>query len=416
MRGLVALNTLFVVPIGSLLLIAACSAGAEPGSSGAGSGNSSTAGTTIVPSAGSANLGGTTGIPIDPTSGSGGRESCNELTIVPEPVTPTVMVLVDNSSSMFEPRESLWDLLYSTLMDPTNGVVKSLESKVRFGFASYRGSPAGVMETDPTCAEIRSVPYSLDNHQAIDTLYRQLGTEWTQGVKWETPTGHAISRVAAELHAYEASPPGPKYILLVTDGDPNTCQVVDPQCGQDLSIRAVQDAHALGIKTLVVGIGSIIAGNPGCEARWGRCGPLHLQDLANAGNGLGVAEPPMEFIYQSCADRYGRVLQGAYSPTPGMEPFYTATTADQLKSSLSGLLTGVLSCTVEMNAIVNGDPALGKVTVGGQEVPFQDTNGWALEANRYGVTLQGAACERFKTLMPGEKLDIWFPCGVAVVR
>jgi hypothetical protein len=141
-----------------------------------------------------------------------------------------------------------------------------------------------------------------------------------------------------------------------------------------------------------------------------------LQDLANAGLGLGVATPPAEFVYQSCASQYGQMLQATYSATPGAAQFYTATSAEQLKSSLTALLSGVLSCTVDMNALVTGDESLGRVTVGGQQVPFNDPNGWKLEANDYSVTLQGTACERFKTLTPGEKLDIWFPCGVAVVR
>lgn len=326
------------------------------------------------------------------------------------------MVLVDNSSSMFEPRETLWDLLYKSLMDPTEGVLKPLESKVRFGFASFKGFDLGVPEEDPACAEIRQVPYALDNYQAIDELYRQLGTEWTPSARWETPTGHAINRVVAELDAYLADPPGPKHIVLVTDGNPNTCQVANPQCGQDLAIKAVQDARTKGITTWVVGIGTIIGNDPGCQPVWGRCGPDHLQDLANAGQGLDVILPPEQYIWQNCADRYGRVLQASYSLTPGMAPFFSATNASQLESALRGLLTGVVSCSVDMNALVTGNEALGKVTLAGEEVLLGDPNGWILEVNRYQVSLQGAACERFKSLMPGEKLDIWFPCGVAVVR
>jgi hypothetical protein len=349
----------------------------------------------------------------------GGRMGCNDLTVVPKPVTPTVLLLVDNSSSMFDTPQANppWPVLYSALMDATMGVVAPLQDKVRFGFASYKGSTMVTMETDPTCATITSVPYALNNFAAIDTVYKQLSTQFMPGTKWETPTGHAVNRVAADLAAFQADPPGPKYILLVTDGNPNTCQVVDPQCGSDLSIKAVQDAKAQGIGTFAIGIGDLITGNTGCEPAWGRCGRDHLQDIANAGAGLPVQAPPEQYVWQSCADRYGRVLQGSYAAagaTPGAAPYFTATNRAELKTALQGLLNSVLSCTFDMNATVTGNPALGSVAVGATPAPYNDANGWRLEDNKFQVTLQGSACTAFKA--GGTELHISFPCDVAVPR
>src|SRR5690606_35538307 len=118
-------------------------------------------------------------------------------------------------------------------------------------------------ETDPRCAEITSVDIDLNNHAAIDAVYAELGTAWMPGLKRETPTGHAITRIAAELAEYMPDPPGPKYILLVTDGNPNTCQILDPQCGPDASVAAVQKAYELGIGTFVIGFGDIVTMNTG---------------------------------------------------------------------------------------------------------------------------------------------------------
>ena len=400
-----------------LLLSLGCSSsedgGGRPSSSiptpPAGTGGSSTAppiNTVVVPPSG----GGASNVPVDLKGGSGGAGGiCNELTIEPTPVVPTVLVLVDNSSSMFDAQTepTPWNLLYSTLM-ADDGAIKNLQDKVRFGFTSYKGNPvAQTNETDVACAELTSVDYALNNFAAINTKYQQLGSEWMPGKKWETPTGHAFARAAAALAALQTDPPGPKNILLVTDGNPNTCQIVDPQCGQDLSIKAVQDAYALGIRTFVVGIGEVITGNVGCETAWGRCGPDHLQDLANAGLGLPVHAPPEQFVWQSCADRYGRVLQGTYMPTGGDAKYYTATNQAQLTSAIEGLLNNVLSCTVEMNARVTGNAALGQVAVDGTSVAYQDPNGWQLEADTYSVTLNGAACEAFKAT---GNLHIAFPC------
>ncbi|HET9960339.1 MAG TPA: vWA domain-containing protein, partial [Polyangiaceae bacterium] len=364
-------------------------------------------GQTVVPQGGQTitGAGGMTFLP-PPSSNSGGmtgpETGCNDRNIVKTPVTPTVLLLVDNSSSMFEPREQLWDLLYSTLMDPAMGIVKGLEDKIRFGFASYKGNRVATMETDPKCAEITSVPYALNNFQAIDTTYKKLGTEWMQGVKWETPTGFAINQVAAQLQAFTADPPGPKYILLVTDGNPNTCQTVDPQCGQDLSIQAVQNAYAKGIGTFAIGIGTIVANDPGCDKSWGRCGIEHLQDIANAGVGLPVAPPPENYRYQTCSQPFGNMLQATYAPSAtGLTnaPYFTATNAAQLKTALSGLLNGVVSCSFDMDHEVTGDPSLGTVMLSGAPLTYTSepaaTSGWRLDGS-HQVTLLGTSCETFK--------------------
>ena len=400
---------------GSLLLVLSCSSGDEGKgrtSSSIPTPTSTTTSTTpppvntvpTVPGGGSGN------VPVvNMTGGTGGTPICNELKIEPTPVVPTVLLLVDNSSSMFEGMTPTpWNLLYSTLM-AESGAIKSLQDKVRFGFTSYKGNTTTqANETDEACAKLTSVNYALNNFTAIDTEYKKLGAEWMQGVKWETPTGHAFARAATALAALQTDPPGPKNILLVTDGNPNTCQIVDPQCGQDLSVKAVQDAYANGIKTFVVGIGEVIEGNVGCEPAWGRCGPDHLQDLANAGLGQPVEAPPEQFVWQSCADRYGRVLQGTYMAGAGGDAkYYTATNQAELTTAIQGLLNNVLSCTVEMNARVTGNAALGQVEVNGSSVGYQDPNGWQLEADTYSVTLNGAACETFKAT--GE-LHIAFPC------
>ncbi len=394
-----------------------CSAGTSgTGVDGAGASSStgatSSGGSQLNLSAG-VGTGATLSVGGDLNANGGMEMGCNDLSVETKEVTPTVLLLVDNSSSMFEPRDKLWDPLYNVLMKPTDGIVASLQSKVRFGFTSYRGSSTA---NDPACPNMFEVDYKLDNFTPIDTLYKQQGAEWKQGVKWETPTGAAIKKAAEKLAAYTADPPGPKYILLVTDGNPNTCAALDPQCGSDESIKAVQDAKAMGIGTFAVGIGDIIAGNSGCEPAWGRCGPLHLQDLANAGQGLAVAAPPDQLKYQACTPT--QMLAATYAgaaETPGAAPFYTAANAAELETAIKGLLNSVVSCTYDMNATVVGNAALGTVKVNGTDVPYNDPNGWKLEDNKVQITLQGTACDSFKATA-GSKLLVSFPCKVAVPK
>lgn len=398
----------------------ACSAGTRGTGVESDGGSSSTGSTTSTGA--QPVLGGTLGIgagvsiggDLNTTGATGAGGGCNDLSIVTKEVTPTVLLLVDNSSSMFEPRTELWDPLYNVLMKPETGIVASLQEKVRFGFTSYRGSKT---INDPACPNLFEVDYKLNNFSDIDTVYKKQGAEWTPDAKWETPTGAAIKKAAEKLAAYEADPPGPKYILLVTDGNPNTCAALDPQCGSDESIKAVQDAKAAGIGTFAVGIGGIlVAANSGCEPSWGRCGALHLQDLANAGQGLPVAAPPDSLKYQACTPT--QMLAGTYAgatETPGAAPYYTAANAAELETAIRGLLNSVASCTYDMNATVVGNAALGTVKVNGTEVAYNDPNGWKLEDNKVQITLQGTTCDTFKS-MPGSQLSVSFPCKVAVPK
>jgi hypothetical protein len=405
--------------VGGLALVVSCSSDENTGRKGdrtIGTSNPGTGGAPPVvapPAPGPVTMGGGNGQPIDVPTGTGGTGGiCNELTIVPTPVVPTVLIVVDQSSSMFEPQDMApWDLLYSTLM-ADDGAVKTLQDKVRFGFTSFKGNPQQQMnESGEDCAEMGKADFALNNYDAINTEYKALGAEWMPGIKWETPTGHALTRATAQLAAFTAVPDGPKNILLVTDGNPNTCQIVDPQCGQDLSIKAAQDAFTAGIRTYVIGIGDVIEGNVGCEPRWGHCGRDHLADLANAGVGLPVAPQPMEYPWQSCADAYTppRELKATYDTTgmPGDAPFYTAKDQAQLTAAIAGLLNNVLSCTVQMNALVTGDASLGRVDVNGTPAVYQAADGWSLEADNRSVTLAGKSCDAFKA---SGQLHISFPC------
>lgn len=407
----------------------AATGGTDTGNGGSMAGMSATGGSSgAAASGGSAGATGATGGSSGSAaaSGMGGTDPgiCQQLSVVPTPQVPTVELLVDTSSSMFETMPTAWSVLYKALMDPDKGAVKALQDKIRFGYASYKGF-LGKSETDPACATMTTVPPAANNYSAIDAVYQQVGASYNPASppspKWETPTNYAIAYAADILTKYMPDPPGKKYILLVTDGNPNTCEAIDPQCGQDYAIKAAQDAFAAGIGLFVLGIGDIVTDpNGGCTGTGARCGLDHLQDMANAGVGAAVqppthcadpTDPQCQLKYSNCNPDH--TLHATYmdgAPKVGT-PYAVDTGASdaqtKLTAALSELLTDAIACTVDMDAIVTGDPSLGVVSVGGTAEKYNDPDGWMLEANAYSVTLKGAACTSFKS---GQNLNITFPC------
>jgi hypothetical protein len=339
---------------------------------------------------------------------------CDDLSIQTFETVPTVLLLVDTSSSMFDERAKLWDPLFKALMDETTGVLAKLQGKVRFGFTSYKSvtRPTGTT----TCPVLESTDLKINNYDTIKAKYTEVGMTPTSDFKWETPTGASLAAVAKTLAEFQPDPPGPKFILLVTDGDPDTCAVRDPQCGQDDSIKAVQDAYAAGIGTFVIGIGDILTSS----AVNMRGGVAHLQDVANAGTGQPVAPNSLEYTYSQCVKDTG--LTATYAAdvaSAGMATYYTVSAADavtaqtQLATAIEASLTQARDCTFNMDAQVNGDASLGTLTVDGSTLPFGDSNGWALGADLTSVTLNGTACDAWKKT--GGKLNVVFPCKLVPV-
>jgi hypothetical protein len=344
-------------------------------------------------------------------------ERCNELAAQFEKIVPNVVVLVDRSKSMFENdagsvRAQLWDPLEDALTNASDGVIPQLQSEVRFGFAAYNRDAAA---TVAACPSLARVPIGLGNGAAIASAYSAAGVVPNDYYKWDTPTAESVQAVTAELMAFPES--GPRYILLVTDGNPDRCGEADPQCGQDDSIAAVQAAFAVGITTYVVGIGDIAITdtNPtsGC---WGRCGPDHLRDLANAGMGLPVLRNTDPTYLSNCFNNR-RDANGVQqyvanyvddATLAGQAPFFAPAGRSALRDTLANILSGVRSCTFTLTQEVRaGKESTGNVLLDGVALSYADPDGWVLAGGR-DITLQGAACERLQNDV--EDVEIYFPC------
>jgi hypothetical protein len=362
-----------------------------------------------------------------------------ERTFVPN--IPTVYMLVDRSGTMFDPivdNVSAWTALRGGVLD----VMQELEGSVRFGFAAFSGANGGVVGGVPQCQlDVPSVVPQLNNYSAISQLYEPLGQPTNSK---ETPTVLALQEVAKQLNA--VTDPGDKYIVFVTDGEPDYCDDGNAICPPDSVVGLLQNlAAGIGpggvaqtpIHTLVFGISS-----PTASVRQDV-----LQAFANAGAGMPVGmvsanasqAPDPNAIYDQCSGVPGWAVDfattgkvaargesiGTYVLDPtlaGTAPVYRPDPTDQaaLTDQIRAALAGVKSCTfdlgddgVQVDLTREDLGELAHVIVNGAPVVFDAVNGWSM-ANPTTVTLSGAACDAWRAPTVATSISFDFPCDIFV--
>jgi hypothetical protein len=320
---------------------------------------------------------------------------------------------------------SIWRRLQTSILQ----VIQQLQSDVRFGFAAFNGTAGG------TCPDVRKVSPQIDNYTAIQTLYGSLPFRSATD-KWETPTRRTLEMIGAELKAITA--PGDKYILFVTDGEPDNCGDGNTLCPPDSVVAQLQTLKADGITTIVFGLQSAGTSIP----------PNTLQAFANAGAGEPTVVPlrtgadlntifdqcfpggdsssagwRADFLakYPECAtnsnDCRGRTI-GTYAATSGPTKPYQPVAADQaqLVQQLRTALSNTKSCTFDLSDVggrsIKVDPTQldkARVAIMGTPISLSDTNGWRMSSPTQ-LELVGGACTTWR--MPSNTMiDFQFPCS-----
>lgn len=300
--------------------------------------------------------------PGDPGGGGGGDDDCASVQVELTDTVPSVMLLVDRSGTMdfdFGPT-SRWWAVYDTLFDENAGVVKRLEQEVRFGMALYTAD-------NGVCPIIEQMAPAMGNYLPLRDLYA------SHDPVDETPTAVSIDAMVQTLSGIQET--GPKIIVVATDGEPDTCEVPDPDGlpeARSAAVGAAQRAHQAGIDLYIISVGDQIAQS-------------HLQDMANAG--------------------VGKTLGG-----PDNAPYYQAFNADALVAAFDSIIGGVRSCSFAIDGRV--DPAqaeYGTVTLDGRELAYGTE--WHL-TDESTLELLGEACT---SVMSGDhSVQAEFTCGSIV--
>lgn len=301
---------------------------------------------------------------------------CAAVELMSRPVTPTVYLIVDQSGSMTAEDfggQTRWDGLRQALLRTPDGLVASLEDRVRFGLALYSANGEGSTEGPAMgeCPLITSVDPAIMNYTPIAGVYNPADPID------ETPTGDAIEAVLARVVG-EPDPDGNLTIFIVaTDGEPDRCEQANPNPHPQAhaeSIAAATHAFEAGIRTYMIWVGP--------DAARG-----HMQDMANAGTGLGAG---------------------------GMAPYWVAGDEAGLTTALTEIVGGVLSCDVRLDGRI--DPTMaceGTVMLNGRTIPCDDPDGWHAISETV-IQLTGSACDELRA-MAGSTLVASFPCGVILI-
>jgi hypothetical protein len=377
---------LLVFPVTVLLVVLnACSAedsgksgngmgGTQAGTGGVGgtrTGGSGTAGYTVPLAGGGASQ-----------AGSGGNDDvCADVHISFTQTPVNVILVVDRSETMilysFGSYASRWDAVRAALLDEPAGLVSQYQNIVRFGFEGYTGFP----DTSGQCPDIISVPYNLNNYGAIAPAFDDSRPPniLTTGQVAQTPTGESLGVIIDTLANQFSTNPDvtsdPFYLLIATDGMPDTCAVPNVDGSPDANqavIDQVTRAFGLGINTYVLSVGSDTS-------------DAHLQDVANAGAGTTNA------------------------------PYWKAGDDQGLKDALSTIIGSALSCTVELTGEIideNGACQKGRVTLNGNPISCDNTNGWRY-VDKTHIELVGDACNQVRSSTT-VVLEGSFPCDVVI--
>jgi hypothetical protein len=295
------------------------------------------------------------------TSENADTEDCPLLDVILVPQTPTLMLVVDQSGSMDQAfgNGTRWTVITDVLINPMTGIVQQFASEMRLGLTLYSWDDTGGLE----CPTLTEVPPALDNAAPIEmTMANALPLA-------QTPTGESLEIIWPQLDAFPE--PGRKFIVLATDGEPDTCAVPDPQMGQPESLAAVNAAYAAGIETFIISVGDEVS-------------EMHLQEMANAGQGVQMGDPNAEF--------------------------YLALDPAALTDAFQDILAGVRSCQLDLDTPLTAeDAATCSVEVNGTVVPLGDPNGWQLNTPTE-VELLGTACDALQTGTSSVQMEC--SCGV----
>jgi hypothetical protein len=313
-------------------------------------------------------------------TGNTGGNACQSVTITPTRSIPNIMFLVDQSGSMpadFGGGLNRWEAAHAAITE----IIAETDSIVRYGLTTYQSENGGSTPSECPIFDTQ-VDFAMNNAGSINMSYPATfpGGE-------DTPTGDAIDVLVDIILANPPPVEGPTIIVLATDGEPDSCEVPDPNPTAGARAEAVSasaNAHSAGIDVLALWVGAL--SNMDTEN--------HIQEVANVGVGL------------------------AANGSQGDATFWVGTNPQDLEDEFRQIIAASISCDIQMDKRFDdkeqacNDPE-SDVQLNG--VPLSCPTEWRVKPGVDDVIeLVGSACDTFKS---GDvTFSAEFPCGAIVVE
>lgn len=291
-------------------------------------------------------------------------------------VTPRVWLLVDGSGSMAAALDnslagtSRWSVLRDALLADGTGLVSRLQGVVEFGLYVYDGGLSLPGMAGPQCPRAIVSEPALNNAAAMSGVYPAAQTGAS------TPTHYALLDLKKRIDAAGASPNGPTYVVLATDGKPNLCDFHD-------GIPATPDTEREAVDTVA--------------------------QLSAAGTHVFVIS-----MAGADVDLQTHLMAVAAAGKTGTQPF-TPTSQDDLAKALTQIIGATASCDVRIQGRVEvGRECTGTVTMNGAPLLCNDANGYRLKPDRQSLELLGSACNALQSAA-APIFRATFPCRDVVL-
>ena len=296
--------------------------------------------------------------------GGSGEDVCGKHLVQSNHAIPDMLIVLDKSGSMApsgnETRTDRW----TGSRNAVDEVTAMFEGTISFGLMTFPGAVGGGRNGGGGGMGLLCSPGMLDVPLApgnANAIAQALGRMNAAGY---TPTAATLDAALAIIGAPESADQTvtkPKYILLVTDGDPNCSADYMPSVGmngiapidpvaREETVTAIKNLTEAGVKTFVVGFQT--AGTSFADQL----------DMMAAAGGTGLK------AHESVAS--GADLSTAFQKIAGK----------------------AASCSYKLSQTVV--PSYVSVTVAGQMRRFNNAaDGWTLGSDKKTIDLTGAACE-----------------------
>jgi hypothetical protein len=288
------------------------------------------------------------------------------------------MFLVDQSGSMdadFGGGLDRWQAAHGAITQ----IVSETDSIVRYGVTTYQSADGGTTPDECPIFDTQ-VDFAMSNFGGINMSYP---ANFPGGN--DTPTGDSIDVLVDIIRADPPPAEGPTIIVLATDGEPDSCEVPDPNPTDGARAEAVSaagNAHGVGIDVFVLWVGTLSDNNT----------RDHLQEVANAGVGLAV------------------------NGSEGDAPFWVGTDPQDLEDEFRTIISASISCDIQMDKQFDDkDKACAEGDVRLNGTPLSCPEDWQVKPGADDVIeLVGSACDTFKS--GASTFRAVFPCGAVVVE